>query len=150
MRAFLSFRQTGATLSCRSQASYCGDFSYFGAWALECLGFGRCGSQALEHRLNSLWHTSLVVFRHVGSSWIRYQTCVSCMAGRFFTTKPPGSPRELIYVERFFFVFFCFFFNKNEIKKTKDGWIQTSLFTSECQPITDFPPRVKGKTGDNL
>ena len=93
-RLFSPFGKWGLLSSCRSRASYCGDFSYFGAWALGCLGFGRCGSQALEHRLNSLWHTSLVVFRHVGSSWIRYQTCVSCMAGRFLPLSHQEAPES--------------------------------------------------------
>ena len=125
---FFPFGKRGLLSSCRLQASHCGDFSCFRAWALGCLGFSRCGSQALEHRLDSLWHMSLVVFRHVGSSWVRYQTCVSCMAGRFFTTKPPRSPAELFLCGEFFF----FFLNKNEIKKTKDGWNQTSLPMRKC------------------
>ena len=28
-----------------------------------------------------------------GSSWSRDQTCVSCIAGRFFTTEAPGTPK---------------------------------------------------------
>ena len=34
-----------------------------------------------------------------GSSWLRDRThvsCISCTAGRFFTTAPPGKPEELI------------------------------------------------------
>ena len=31
-----------------------------------------------------------------GSSWSRDQTCVSCLAGRFFTTKPPGKPKIVL------------------------------------------------------
>ena len=34
-----------------------------------------------------------------GSSWLRDQThvsCISCSAGRFFTTAPPGKPKELV------------------------------------------------------
>ena len=27
-----------------------------------------------------------------GSSWLRDQTCISCIAGEFFTTEPPGKP----------------------------------------------------------
>ena len=33
-----------------------------------------------------------------GSSWSRDQTQVSCMAGRFFTTKPPEKPNFNIYL----------------------------------------------------
>ena len=31
------------------------------------------------------------------SSWPRNQTCVSCIAGRFFTTEPPGKPHCFVY-----------------------------------------------------
>ena len=31
-----------------------------------------------------------------GSSWPRDQTCVSCIAGGFFTTEPPGKPIAFI------------------------------------------------------
>ena len=30
---------------------------------------------------------------HVGSFWIRGQTHVSCIGGRFFTTEPTGKPQ---------------------------------------------------------
>ena len=32
-----------------------------------------------------------------GSSRTRDRTCVSCTAGRFFTTKPPGKPSLLVF-----------------------------------------------------
>ena len=31
-----------------------------------------------------------------GSSWLRDQTCVSCIAGAIFTTEPPGKPFSLL------------------------------------------------------
>ena len=40
-----------------------------------------------------LCSTGLVAPGHVGSSWIRDRTCVApALAGRFFTTEPPGKP----------------------------------------------------------
>ena len=35
-----------------------------------------------------LWHTGLVGPQHVGSSWIRDQTCVSCTGRQILPTKP--------------------------------------------------------------
>ena len=53
-----------------------------------------CGSQALEPQAQQLWHPGLAAPRHVGSSWTRDRTCVSCvLAGRFFTTEPPEKPK---------------------------------------------------------
>ena len=37
-----------------------------------------------------LWRTGFVAPQHLGSSWIRSQTCISCTD--FFTTEPPGKP----------------------------------------------------------
>ena len=34
-------------LSCQAQASHCGGFSCYGAWALECTGFRSWGSWAV-------------------------------------------------------------------------------------------------------
>ena len=39
-----------------------------------------------------MWHAGLAVPRHVESSSTRDQTHVSCIAGGFFTTEPPGKP----------------------------------------------------------
>ena len=39
-----------------------------------------------------LWCTGLVAPWPVGSSWIRDQTLSLALAGRFFTTEPPGKP----------------------------------------------------------
>ena len=35
----------------------------------------------------------VAIFSSRGSSWPRDRTCVSCIAGRFFTTEPPGKPK---------------------------------------------------------
>ena len=52
-----------------------------GMWALEvaACGLRSCGSWALGHRLSSCG-TQAQLPRHVGSSEIRDQTCVSCIA----------------------------------------------------------------------
>ena len=44
----------GETLCCGVRASHYGGFSYYRSQALGRVGFSSCGSQALEHRLNSL------------------------------------------------------------------------------------------------
>ena len=38
------------------------------------------------------WCMNLVTPQHTGSSWTKDQTCVSSLAGRFFTTEPPRKP----------------------------------------------------------
>ena len=50
------------------------------------VGLSSCGSQALEHRLNSC---GLVVPKPGGSSRTRDRTPVSCTGSRFFNTEPP-------------------------------------------------------------
>ena len=52
-------------------------------------GFWNAGSVVVAH--------GLVALRHVGSSWMRDQTHVHTLAGRFFTTEPPGKPRQLTF-----------------------------------------------------
>ena len=49
----------------------------FRAWGLQYLRFLGSGGQAQQ-----LWHTGLAAVRHVGSSWIRDQTGVSCIVGQ--------------------------------------------------------------------
>ena len=46
-----------------------------------------------------------------GSSQPRDRTYVSCLAGRFFTTEPPGRHPTMLYLQIFFFFFFhlCIF-----------------------------------------
>ena len=39
-------------------------------------GLSGCSSRALEHRLDSC---GALAYLHVGSSWIRDRTCVSCI-----------------------------------------------------------------------
>ena len=84
------------------------------AQASLCSGFSCCGAQALGHKdfssfsswaeqmqfLDStaqpqkLWHTGLVAPRQAGSSQTRDRTQSPKLAGRFFTTEPPGKPPD--------------------------------------------------------
>ena len=81
---FSSCGHWGLLSSCGVQASPWGGFSCgaqsLGTWASEVVvcGFSGCGSWALEHRLCSCGK-GLAAWRHVGSSWIRDSTCVSCI-----------------------------------------------------------------------
>ena len=70
----------GLLSSCGAQASPWSGFSCSREWAV-----GHSG-------LQQLWQMDLVFLWHVSSSWIRDQTCVSILAGGFFTTDPPGQP----------------------------------------------------------
>ena len=53
-----------------------GGSSGCGAWALGRVDFSSCGSRAQAHWLQ---HTGVVAPQHVGSSWIRNRTYVSCI-----------------------------------------------------------------------
>ena len=49
----------------------------------------------------------VVISSSRGSSQPRERTCISCIAGRFFTTEPPGEPLYgYTYINIFFFRFF--------------------------------------------
>ena len=60
----------------RSTDSRHARFRSCGAWAHQ---LWLVGSRA---QAQQLWHTGLVVLRHVGSSWTRAQTCVPCIGRR--------------------------------------------------------------------
>ena len=86
-RHFSSCGKHGATPSWGALVSHCSGFSccrteapgHLGITAVAC-GLRSCRSQTLEHRLNSYgsW-MGLVTPRQVESSWIRDQSCVSCI-----------------------------------------------------------------------
>lgn len=52
-QAFSHYGEQGSLSSCDTSASYCDNFWFCREQALGCVGFGRCGSQALKHRLSS-------------------------------------------------------------------------------------------------
>ena len=66
--------EQGLLSSCGARASHCCGFSCCRAWAVGHVGFRSCSSWALEHKLSSC---SSVAPLHVGSSQIKYRTCVS-------------------------------------------------------------------------
>ena len=72
--------------SCGSWASRCSGCSC-GAWVPGPSGFSSCRTWA-----QLLWFTSLVAPRHVGSSWTRDWTSVSCIAKRIVYPWPPEKP----------------------------------------------------------
>ena len=83
--------------------SGCGEWrlsSSWSAWGYSlCRGFSCCGTQA-----QYLWRTGLVAPQHVGSSWTRDRTCLSC-TGRFFTTEPPGKPQPCYSMNQYLIPF---------------------------------------------
>ena len=59
--------------------SRCSGFSCCTAQALGHVGFSRCGSWALEHRLNSCGTLGLAAPQDMKSSQLRIGTCISCI-----------------------------------------------------------------------
>jgi len=105
---FSGCRERGLLSRCGVWASHCGDCSRCGAKALGHVGFTSCGTWAQCLQLlgsgaqaQQWWYTLLVAPRHVGSCCSRDRTVSPALAGRFFTTGPPGKPS---------FLFFNFFF----------------------------------------
>ena len=85
---------------------------------------------------SELWCSALAALRHVGSSWIRDWTCVSCTGRKFFTTEPPGKPQT--------FSFFKFYFNWRLITlQYISAFCQTLTWISRgctCVPHPEPPP----------
>ena len=91
---FSSWGERGLLSDCGPRASHCGVSSCFGAWALGCVGFGSCSSQAQQ-----LSCIDTVAPGHVGSSWTRGWTRVSCLGSRIlhhWTTREALSLFSLI------------------------------------------------------
>ena len=67
-------------------------YTAFSLWCLWCLGFSSCGSQALEHRLDScgVWAALLRGTWDLLGSGIK--SIFPALTGRFFTTEPPRKP----------------------------------------------------------
>ena len=66
-----------------------------------------CRAQAQQ-----LWHTGLVTLRHVGSSQIRDQNCVSCTGRWILYTERPGKPHCHFFKKTSYFIpsNYCAFF----------------------------------------
>ena len=93
LRLFFSCGERGLLCSCGVRTSHCGGFSCWEAWALGPIGLSTRGSQALEHRLDSCGAWAQLL-QHVGSSWTRDWTHVSC-TGRGILHH--GSPRHYFF-----------------------------------------------------
>ena len=78
-RLFFSCSESGLLSSWGSWVSHCRGFSCWRPQALGCVGSGRCSFQALVHRLNSCGTQTCGISWHVGSSWRRDGTRVSCI-----------------------------------------------------------------------
>lgn len=92
--AFCSCGEWGLLSGCSASAPHCGGFSCR-EHRLQSTDFSGCSAQ-------ELWHASLVVLRHVGSSQIRVATCVSCIGRQklnHWTTRKIQGP-FLIEVKR--------------------------------------------------
>ena len=89
---FSSYSEQGLLTSCSAQASDCNGFPCGRAQAVGRVGYGSCGSQALEHRLNSCGAQAYLVrgMWDLPGSGIKPMSPAS--AGGFFTTEPPGKP----------------------------------------------------------
>ena len=83
--------------SCGARASHCGGFICHGARALGtwasvvvACGLSRSGSQALEHRLSSRGAQALFLLSKWDLPRVGIEPESPALAGRFFTTGPPG------------------------------------------------------------
>ena len=86
---FSSCGERGLLCNCSVQASHSSRFSCCGAWTLGCMGFSSCRVWAQQLRLSDsgaraqqLWHAGFIALQKGGSTWIRDQTCVSCIGRR--------------------------------------------------------------------
>ena len=95
---FLSARSTwGLLAGCGVQVSHCGAFSC-GAGALGHVGFSRCSSWVLEHRLNSCGTQAYGIHSIWDLPGSGIESVSLVLAGRFSTTEPPGKPQSGCFV----------------------------------------------------
>ena len=100
MQAFLYSWRVEATLQLRAWASHCGGFSCCRAPALGCVGFSSSDSQVLGHRLNSCGARDQLLCGMWNLPRSGIQPVSPALAGRFFTTEPPGKPSALLFKGR--------------------------------------------------
>ena len=113
-QAFLQLQRVRAPLQLRS--SHCGGFSCCRAWALRCTGFSSCDTQAQQLQLlgsrAQVAHglsCSMACEIFLGQG---LNLCFLHLAGEFFTSEPPGKPRNLhVVLNLSLLVFVCFLFN---------------------------------------
>ena len=94
-RLFCSGSNRGILSSWGAQTSHCSGFSRGRAWAVGCVDFSSCSSWALEQRLNSCSTCGMGDLLGLGIEHVS-----PVLAGRFFTTEPPGKPPRLLKEER--------------------------------------------------
>ena len=100
---FSSCGEWGLLCSCGVQASHCSGFSCCRVWVLgtqtsviAARGLS-CSSWALEHRLNSRRAQALLLQGMWNLPGSGIEPVFPALAGRFFTTEPPGKPSHLFY-----------------------------------------------------
>ena len=91
---FSSCSEQGLLSCCNAWVSHCSGFSCFCARALGCAGFGRCGSQTLEHRLSSCRAQAQLLCSNPGRG---IEPMSPALAGRFFTTEPSWKPQSTCF-----------------------------------------------------
>ena len=93
------FGCTGSSIAVQAFGGERGLLSSCGAQALHCGGFSCCRAQALEH-------SGSVVGAHrlSCSSTCRVEPRSPPLAGRFFTTEPPGKPKTVQNLSSVFLV----------------------------------------------
>ena len=96
---FSSCSEWGLLCSCGAQASRCGGVSYCWAWALghtgsvvAVWGLNKCGSQALEFRLDSCDTWALLLRGMWDLPRLGIEPWSPALTNGFFTTESPGKP----------------------------------------------------------
>ena len=81
----------GISVHCSVWVSHCSGFSYCGAWALGHSGFSSCSLQAG------------LLFGNWDLPKLGIEPLSPALAGRFFSTEPPGKPYLFTSIVVFFF-----------------------------------------------
>ena len=91
--AFLQLPQVGAVSSCSAQPSHCSGLS---RRKQGCMGFGSCGSWALEHRLCNCGAWAQLLCSMWGLFGLGIEPVSLALTGEPLSTEPPGKP-EIIF-----------------------------------------------------
>ena len=122
---FYSCKEQGMLSRGGAWAFHCGDYTCYGAQALGCTGFSSCGTWHQQLWLPSsraqaqqLWSTGLLVC----STWCPSESGVKLvsplLAGRLFTTEPPGKPYTFFLIYFFFNIKVLLRYNSRAIQFT--------------------------------
>ena len=96
-RHFSSCGEQGPLTSWGVWTSHCGGFSCCRTWTLGYAGFSSCSSWALEHRFRSCGAGAQLLHGMQDLPRSGIKPISHSLAGRFFTTEPPGKPRSVFY-----------------------------------------------------